>query len=35
MAKSLSPPAKTKWLNRTLLGSPVFKIYGQNVVFFR
>ena len=35
MAKSLSPRAKTKkkWLNRTLLGSPFFKIYEQDFAF--
>ena len=41
MAKSLSPPAKNKiwpaknkkWLNRTLMGSPIFKIYTQNFAF--
>ena len=29
---SIHQPNK-KWLNRTLLGSPIFKIYEQNFVF--
>ena len=33
MAKSLSPLAKTKNGLTVLLGSPVFKIYGQNFCF--
>ena len=30
---SVHRPKKKKWLNRTLVGSPVFKIYEQNFAF--